>query len=404
MFKQFNHKAYIVGGAVRDEILGTKSKDIDYVVEASLEEFEKTFPEFKRVDIMGKFPVFLNLDGEEVALTREDDFENGGGDKNVQVKSLGTSIVNDLKRRDFSINSIAKKYLTGEIVDPYNGVQDIHNKLIRTINDRFVVEDPNRVYRLARFVSTYQFSVEEHTADIVKRDKEHVKSVLPERVYGELKKTYDRSEKPSLFFTTLLDLGVLNIHFKPLYVMSKISSGPNKYHNGKTAFEHAMDSFDYAKANGFSFDVALAGLFHDTGKGVSKKVTDGEQHHYGHEIMSYAINKKFVEQHRFTAKQNELIVTFARQHMYFHLLEKIKNPIKLVRFFKKIRKHADEIIQASNTDHPLNAEQIVILNNLKRAFTETVIDIPKHIHEKGKEAIVNFVEQRYVETYKEISK
>jgi tRNA nucleotidyltransferase (CCA-adding enzyme) len=405
MFKELSHKAFAVGGSIRNELMGLPAKDFDFVVEDTTEEeFLTVFPDAKKVGV--SFPVYLLKDasGEEheVALARTE-ISTGTGYQDFEFIA-GVSIHDDLARRDFSMNSIAKNFKTGEIVDPHNGHDDIKSRIIRTINDKFVIEDPLRVYRLARFVAEFEFTVEEKTAEIAKRDARFIANVLPERVYVELKKVYERAEKPSLFFTTLLDLGVLKYHFKPLFVMSKISSGPNKFHNGKTAFEHAMDSFDYAKAHGYSFDVALAGLFHDTGKGVSKKAVEGEeQHHINHETMSYAINKKFVDQHRFTSKQSEMIITFGRNHMYFHLLTKVKNPVKLVRFFKKIRKHADEYIQAANTDHPLNEEQIKILENLKRVFKETTIDIPKHIHDKGKEAITAFVEQAYVKTYKSIS-
>jgi tRNA nucleotidyltransferase (CCA-adding enzyme) len=415
MFKELNHKVYVVGGAIRNKLMGLAPKDIDYVVEATEAEYEAVFPNHKKLEIMGKFPVYLNENGDEVALTRKEEFTNGGGDSNVIIKDVGTSIHHDLSRRDFSINSIAEHFVTGEIVDPFGGVEDIENGLLRTVNDQFVIQDPNRVYRLARFVAEFGFRVEEKTADIVRRDRNAIypvyvngeleQGVTPERVYAELKKTYERTEKPSLFFSTLLDLNVLHIHFKPLYVMSKISAGPNKFHGGKTAFEHALDAFDYAKANDYSFDVALAGLFHDTGKGVSRKAAEGEiQHHYNHEVMSYLINKVFVKQHRFTAHQNELIVLFARQHMYFHLLEKIKNPIKLVRFFKKIKNHVDELVLAANTDHLLNEEQVKIIENLKLTFKTTSVTIPKDVEKRGRDAIVDHVNNLYAQRYKELSR
>lgn len=399
MFKELNHKTYIVGGAVRNELLGLAPKDIDYVVEANETEYEKTFPNHQKI---GKsFPVYLNDNGDEVALTRVEK-STGNSDKDFVLTACGVSITDDLARRDFSINSIAKHFVTGEIIDPFNGVEDIKNKLIRTVNDQFVVEDPNRVYRLARFVAEFGFSVEENTANIVRRDSEFVKNVEPDRVFVELKKVYDRAEKPSLFFKTLLELDILKIHFKPLYVLSKVPAGPVKYHGEKTALEHSLDAFDFAKANGFSFDIALAGLFHDTGKGVTKRELLPK--HHGHEVFSALINKQFVKQHRFTAKQNELIVVFARNHMFFHVIEEVKNPLKLVRFFKRIKKHAGEIITAANTDHPLTAAKLEVLDRLVETFKSTVVDIPKSVHDKGKESVVSFVEQCHVKRFKELSK
>jgi tRNA nucleotidyltransferase (CCA-adding enzyme) len=403
MFKELNHKTFSVGGSIRNEFLGREAKDLDFVIEDTSEaELLAIFPEAKKVG--DSFPVYL-IHGHEVALART---EQSTGDAYTDfefVAGKGVLIHHDLGRRDITINMMARNYATGALVDPHNGQADLEARIIRTINPTAFEDDALRIYRAVRFAVEFDFNIEDATFELMKASKEKLKSMTMERVIIELEKVYDRADAPSQFFKILLEMGALQIHFKPLYVMSKISSGPNKFHNGKTAFEHAMDSFDYAKAHGYSFDVALAGLFHDTGKGVSKKVAEGEtQHHYSHEIMSYAINKKFVDQHRFTAKQADMIVTFARNHMYFHMLEKVKTPVKLVRFFKKIRKHVDEYIQAANTDHELSAEKLVILENLKRTFKETVIDIPKSVHDKGKEAVKSFVENAYVVKYKEISK
>jgi tRNA nucleotidyltransferase (CCA-adding enzyme) len=401
MFRELSLKSWNVGGSIRNEFLGKEAKDLDFVVEDTTEEeFLSVFPEAKKVG--NSFPVFLLADAEgnehEVALART---EQSTGDAYTDFEFVsGVSIHEDLSRRDFTINSMARNVHTGELVDPHNGLQDLHDRVIRTINTKAFEEDSLRIYRGIRFAAEFEFEIEESTLELMRASKSKLAAIPMERVAAELKKVYERTEFPSQFFELLLKIDALQIHFKPLYVMSKVTAGPNQYHGGKTAFEHAMNSFNYAKEHNYSFDVALAGLFHDTGKGVTKKEILPQ--HIGHEIMSYAINKKFVEQHRFTAKQNELIVTFARHHMYFHLLEKVKSPIKLIRFFKKIRKHADEIILAANTDHELTEEKLVILENLKRTFKETVIDIPKEIHKRGNEAVINFVENQYAQKYKEI--
>ena len=215
----------------------------------------------------------------------------------------------------------------------------------------------------------------------------------------ELKKVYENSERPARFFYALYILDALHIHFKPLHLLTKISAGPVQYHAGLNAFQHSMNAFNYAKAQGYSFDVALAALFHDTGKGISKKAEDwNNQHHYKHELYSYIINKQFVKQHKFTAKQNELIVKFGRHHMYFHILETIRNPIKLIRFYKNIKKYRVEMEQAAQCDDRLTEGQLKILSNLDYTFKHTKILVPKGLNN---EAVVSFVENEYVKTYKE---
>lgn len=398
-FKELAHKTYLVGGAIRNELLGIPSADKDFVIEANEEEFRKFFPDAPKVG--NEFPVFL-IAGDEVALTRTER-SNGNGYQDFMLTGVGVSIVDDLSRRDFSINSMAKNIVDGTIIDPFNGKHDLEQGIIRTVNNDFVKDDPLRVYRAARFAAEFEFSIEENTASIIKRDAHYIKNVNPERVYVELKKVYERCKTPSIFFKVLKDIDCLKYHFKPLYVMDKIKAGPVQFHGNNTALQHALNSFDNAKKRAYSFDVALAALFHDTGKGISKKASEGEtQHHYQHEIGSYIINKQFVKQHRFTARQNELIVEFARHHMYFHQLEKIKSPLKLVRFYKKIKNKVDDMICAANTDHELNENQLKILANLRITFKETEVDIPVAVQKKGKKSVVQYVELLYVKKYKEI--
>lgn len=403
MFKELSEKTYLVGGAVRNMIMGKDPKDMDYVIEQTTEEeLLSVFPEAQKVG--NSFPVFL-INGDEVALARIEN-STGEGYTDFDVVS-GVSILEDLGRRDLTINSIAKNVATGEIVDPYNGIQDIHNKVIRTINTKAFEDDSLRIYRAVRFAVEFGFEIEPETAELMKKSIHLLKAVSPERVAIELEKVYSRSETPARFFQILLELGGLQIHFKPLYVMSKIGAGGVKYGRSPklTAFDHAMDSFNYAKAHKYSFDVALAGLFHDTGKGITKKAaTPEEQKHSGHEIRSYIINKQFVKQHRFSAHANELIVMFAKNHMRVHDLTKIKHAIKLVRFYKVIKNHFDEFVQAANTDHELTVEQLTVLENLRKAFKTTKIDIPVEITKKGREAVVNFVEQQYTKTYLELKR
>ena len=403
MFKTLAHKTYAVGGSIRNEFLGLEAKDLDFVVaETSVAEFEVIFPDVAKVG--NNFPVYLVPDatGEkhEVALAR---VETSTGDSYQDFSFVaGVTIEEDLGRRDFTINSMARNVVTGELVDPYNGQKDLKLGLIRTINPNAFIDDSLRILRGIRFANEFGMVIEADTFFQMKEARYLLKAIPSERVLAELEKNYKRSEKPSRFFKLLLEMDALQIHFKPLFVMSKVTAGPNQFHNGKTAFEHAMDSFDYAKEHGYSFDIALAGLFHDTGKGVTKKSI--LPHHFSHELMSYAINKKFVEQHRFTTHQAELIVMFAKNHMYFHLLEKIKNPIKLVKFYKRIRKFAPEMILAANTDHELSEGKLVIMDRLERTFKEAVIDIPKEILKKGKESVVIFVDNQYSQKYKELSR
>ena len=397
VFGDFNDRTYIVGGAVRDMIMGIEPADVDYAMEVSQEELEANF-NFKRIEA-ASFPVYLMEDGSEVALTRTEQ-SNGNSDKDFEITYVGVPIVEDLARRDFSINSISINYKTKEIVDPFDGVSDIKNKLLRTVNDKFVQEDPNRVYRLARFAAILGFTVESKTKEVVQRDKEYLKYVCTERILKELEKVYKRSNTPSVFFTTLAELDVLETHFKPLYDSMFVPAGPSQFHGENTAFDHMIHSFDYAKKMNFSFDEALAALFHDTGKATTPK--EILPHHYKHELRSFDIMKEFCETFCFTKKQKEMILMFAKHHMKFHTMVKTKKTVKLIRFFRSIKKYEFEMIDCANCDHPLSGEQFQILGFLSYTFRNTKIEIP--VSCKTTEQIVCFVENEYVKVYNEIKR
>lgn len=396
-------RTYIVGGMVRDTLMGIPSNDMDLVIENTTpEEFEGVYPEYKKVG--NSFPVYLDESDNEIALARRE-FKSGDKYQDFEVET-NVSIESDLFRRDITINSMAIKLDSRELVDPYGGKQDIENKILRAVNPHAFQEDPLRIYRICRFYVRFEdFTVDENTKQMMKDNIQNLKFVTPERVAVELEKMYKQSSKPSRFFELLHEIDGLKIHFKPLHLLTKIGAGGVKFgrSNTLTAFNHVMEAIDRCKANDYSYDVFCAVLNHDNGKGITKKANSfEEQKHVGHDFKSYIINKKYVNQHRFTAKQNELIISFGLHHMYFHDLTKVKKSVKLIRFYKKIKKYETEFIQAANCDHELSEEQLKILSDLRRTFKETVIDIPKEIQKKGRDSIVNFVEQKYAEKYKEI--
>ena len=158
--KENNGNLYLVGGAIRDKLLNIKSHDEDYSVTGiSFDEFKNIFPNAK---VQGKdFPVFI-IDNKEFAIARKErkiGLGHNGFDIEMDKK---ITIEEDLQRRDITINAIAKEVLTNKIIDPFNGQKDLKNKTIRAVSNHFL-EDPLRVYRVARFASQFEFIVEENT-------------------------------------------------------------------------------------------------------------------------------------------------------------------------------------------------------------------------------------------------
>jgi tRNA nucleotidyltransferase (CCA-adding enzyme) len=202
-------KIYLVGGAVRDEILGYPFTEKDWVVVGATVD-DMLAAGYQQV---GKdFPVFLHPDTkEEYALARTER-KTAAGYKGFEVHaSPDVTLEDDLVRRDLTINAIAKDE-NGEYIDPYNGIADIENKILRHVSDAFL-EDPVRILRIARFQARYAhlgFRIAEETMDLMNDmvTAGEVDALVPERVWQEMKKALSE-RTPGAFITSLRDCGAL---------------------------------------------------------------------------------------------------------------------------------------------------------------------------------------------------
>lgn len=385
MFKELNNKAYRVGGCVRDKLLGKEPHDVDYVIEATEEEFRKVFPDVEHV---GKnFPVFL-IGGNEVALTRTEKCV-GEGYTDYEVTGVGVPIEDDLLRRDFTINSIAEHVVTGAIVDPTGGRKDLEARTLRCSNPDAFSDDPLRIYRGVRFAGRFGLKIESDTLAMMNENSFKLYKVKPERVVLELEKMYESCEKPSMFFKYLVKIGALSVHFDPLTNLLVVPGGPEKYHGKNTAFDHTMEVIDRCKEKGFSFDCFIACLFHDLGKGTTK--AEILPHHYGHEMRSFFILVEgFFDQHRFSARTMKLAACVARHHMNMHFLSDMKTR-KAVKFFRGIpRDLKSDFLKCCDCDHKLSMPVIKTWAAIETAFDQTEIVIP-HDCKDPNEFVTNLI-------------
>ena len=268
---------YLVGGAVRDELLGIDNYDEDYCVEGlSEDEFTNLFPEaFSR----GKFFKVFDMCEKEFALARTER-KRGKGHKEFEITSnKNITIYEDLKRRDLTINSIAKNVLTGEIIDPFDGRGDLEKKVIRATSESFA-EDPLRVYRAARFACKLDFEIEENTLNLMNSLKDELNELSAERVFEEMRKALSYN-KPSIFFNMLKKADVLDVHFKEIYKLIGALQ-PEKYHPEGDSYNHTMLALDMSAKLTDDEKIRFAALVHDLGKGVTPR--EMYPHHYGHDI------------------------------------------------------------------------------------------------------------------------
>lgn len=273
LIEQNGGRLYLVGGAVRDSLLNRPIYDEDYcVVGIDKDKFTKLFPKAK---LRGKAFEVFDLCGKEFALARTEK-KIGKGHKNFEITTgKKITIEEDLKRRDITVNSIAKDVITGKLIDPFGGIKDIKNKIIRATSINFK-EDPLRAYRVARFASQLNFKVEEDTLKMMYELKEELLTLSKERVFSEFRKAL-ATDKPSIFFEVLKKAKVLNIHFKEIYNLIG-SIQPKEHHPEGDSFNHTMLAVDNSVKLTQDLLIRYSTLVHDLGKGLTPKHI--YPHHY----------------------------------------------------------------------------------------------------------------------------
>lgn len=394
--KENHGEIYLVGGAVRDQLMNIQNHDLDFCIcKIDENKFKELFP--NAIEVGKSFPVFL-LEGMEFALARrERKIEKGH--KGFKVETNGVEILEDLERRDITINAIAKNMITEEIIDPYNGLQDIKNKIIRATTHRFS-EDPLRVYRASRFAAKFNFKVEENTIQMMNKLKNELNTLPKERIFEEFRKAIN-TDNPQIFFEVLRKADILDVHFREIYDLIGAEQ-PIKYHPEGDAYNHTMLVLEKISKTTKREEIRYAGLVHDLGKGITPK--EEYPHHYGHDIkgVKLVINLG----NRIGAKKlwTSCGIIAAREHMKAGIFNQMTIK-KKVGFIERISKtklglegmqlvaNADRL--AKNTDKKNNFLEIgnEILNKIngKYIINKYKINEGKEIKEKLHEERINYL-------------
>lgn len=323
-------QSYIVGGAVRDELLGFAVKDRDYVVVGSTPE-AMIAAGFKPV---GKdFPVFLHPQThDEYALARTERKTAKGYKGFVVHASPEVTLEQDLARRDLTINAMAKSE-DGELIDPFNGQADIASKVLRHVSDAFA-EDPVRILRIARFAARLpDFEVAPETMALMCRmvDEGEVDALVAERVWQELAKGL-MEDKPSRMFEVLRACGALQKILPELSHLWGVPQ-PERYHPEIDTGVHVMLVIDYAASKDFSLPVRFAALMHDMGKGTTP--ADMLPRHIGHEQRSVGLLQQICKRLRVPNECKELGIMVAKFHGKLHQAPQMR-PATLLEFLHEL--------------------------------------------------------------------
>jgi tRNA nucleotidyltransferase (CCA-adding enzyme) len=325
-----NMQIYCVGGAVRDELLGLKVIDKDFVVVGTTPQVMLD----KGYKSVGKdFPVFLHpKTHEEYALARTER-KIASGYKGFAVHtSPDVTLEQDLSRRDLTINAIAKDS-AGKLIDPFNGQADIKSKTLRHVSEAFA-EDPVRILRAARFAARFtEFTIAPETMTLMRQmvAAGEVDALVSERVWQELSKGL-MEQKPSRMFEVLRTCGALQ---KILPELDKLWGVPQppQHHPEIDTGVHVMMVIDYAAAQNFSLPVRFATLMHDLGKGTTS--LDVLPRHIGHEVRSVQLVKEVCKRLRVPNNCKELGVIVAKFHGKLHQALKMK-PSTLLEFLTEL--------------------------------------------------------------------
>jgi tRNA nucleotidyltransferase (CCA-adding enzyme) len=327
-------KHFLVGGAVRDMLMGLEPKDKDYVVVGSSVD-EMLAAGFEKVG--ADFPVFLHPEtGDEYALARREKKTGTGYLGFTSEFGVDVTLEEDLSRRDLSINSMALEaeadnpgsYL---VHDYFGGKDDLHNKVLRHTSNAFE-EDPVRVLRLARFRARLgaDWKVAPETVGLVASMAKRgtLNELTAERVWKELSRAL-MEETPRLFFDTLMECDALHVLFPEVYKL-KTALEARRWHPEGDAYEHTMLVLTQAAESNFDLETRLACLVHDFGKALTPR--DKLPKHYGHEVTGVKVAEDFCNRLSVPAKMRERAMKTTRYHMHMHKLDTL-NPKTFVNMF-----------------------------------------------------------------------
>ncbi|KND48566.1 MAG: poly(A) polymerase [Parcubacteria bacterium C7867-005] len=316
---------YLVGGCVRDVLMGNKPKDWDIASIASPEQiiglFPKTFyeNEYGTVGVVSEGEEDKTLEIVEVTPYR---IESDYSDYRRPDRVLwGKTIEEDLARRDFTINSIAYDIQNKKIVDPFDGQADLDKEVIKTVgkaSDRFN-EDALRMLRAVRLSCTLGFVIEHETLVAISDNVNLLKHISKERIRDEFIKII-MSDSPAATLDLAMRLGI--IKYISLDLEKGVGVEQNQAH-AYTVWEHLLRSLEHASKKNFPLYVRLSALFHDIAKPHTKKWQNNQWTFYGHEVVGARITKSALTDLKFPKETIEKVTKLVRWHMFFSDTEEI---------------------------------------------------------------------------------
>ncbi len=334
-------RGWVVGGCVRDSLLGKAVADWDVATDARPEELMKLFPKAIPTGLQhGTVTLVVRGHHYEVTTLRGETTYSDG--RRPDAVHFVDDITADLARRDFTINAIAVDPTTGAVIDPFGGQKDLAARLIRAVGkavERFG-EDGLRVLRAARFSATLEFDLDRETFDAIAPTLETFKKVSSERVRDEWVKTM-KAKKPSRAFEVMRETGILDVTCPEL--MEGVGMAQNRWHT-YDVWRHGMECMDACVGDPV---LRIAALLHDVGKPRSRAFSEktNDWTFYDHDKIGAEIALPILTRLRFSNDERERIVALVRHHL-FHYDGWSDAAVR--RWIQRVGKHRIEDLYALN--------------------------------------------------------
>jgi len=338
------HAAYLVGGAVRDLILGIEPGDFDVATDAHPDLIIELFPETRFVG--AAFGVTLVRSGDrqvEVATFRREGVYLDG--RHPERVEFSTDAAVDAQRRDFTINALYLDPLTGDVLDFVGGIADCRSRVLRTVGepDERFGEDGLRLLRAARFAAACDLAVDSATETAMGRCRHMLQAVSPERIAQELTRILT-GPSPSRALTLLRDTGLLNEFLPEIAALHGVPQPPD-YHPEGDVWTHTLLMLDVLDQTDTS--LALAVMLHDVGKPGTLRRSDGRNRFHGHEHVGQEMAREILERLRFSRAIIDKTASLVSGHMKFFDAPQMKSAT-LKRFLR--RDHFADLLELHRLD------------------------------------------------------
>ena len=368
------YQIYLVGGCIRDILLGREVYDFDFATNATPNEVMALFKKVIPTGIKhGTVTIIHSEKKFEVTTYRQDgSYQDGRRPESI---TFSKDIKDDLQRRDFTINAFAYDPLSDKLLDEYFGEQDLNQGVIRTIGDaeqRFN-EDALRMMRACRFTAQLQFHLDIKTHLAIEKLKNHIKKIASERIRDEFIKLIE-SPKPSIGIETMRTTGLLEAILPD--IMNGFGVAQNKYHK-YDVYYHTLQVLDAVKNK--DYRLRLSALFHDIAKPIVKKIpankSEKEATFFNHELVGAGVTKRIMRKLKFSNEDTKLVSHLVRQHMFHYTSEWNDGAIR--RFINKVKpENLSLLFQLREADRIGNGHRTLDCKELKefRTRIKTVME------------------------------